>query len=193
MARKVVLVSDFSGKEVPDDEQVEVRVLNYPSLSMPVKLDASKAEADRLKLEAKPMALLEFVTADGTVEQLAVDAQLFAKSIRGDADEVMSRADGLQLAPPVEPVGRTRRPRGSGAAARADRVDYSSVEYAGRVKRGLVSEGEKATVRAHFDAVNRNLEAAGQRTLDLSDIAIVEKYGLLDLAKERGVSPAAKS
>ena len=45
MAKRVILVSDVSGKEIPDEEQVEVQVLSYPGLNMPVKLDASKTEA----------------------------------------------------------------------------------------------------------------------------------------------------
>jgi len=195
MARKVVLISDLSGKDIPDDDQVELRVLEYPELSEPVKLDASRVETDRLKLEAKPMALLELVLADGSSERIAVDAALFAKSIRGDAAEVLSRAESLRVAPPVpEAVTlRQRRARGSVAATRGDKIDYTSVEHAGSVKRGIVSDGEKQTVREHFDEVNANLAASGQRTLDLSDIAHVTKYGLEELAKERGITPEAKS
>lgn len=196
MAKKTVIISDLTGKDVPDDEQVEVRVLEYPGLSQGVKLDASKAETDRLKLEAKPMALLELITSDGAVERIALDAELFARSIRGDADEVMAHAEGIYEqpapTPTPEPTRRGRRPRGEGGAPRGEKIDYTSVEYAGRVKRGIVSDGEKQTVREHFDEVNRNLEAAGQRTLDLSDIAIVERYGLHELAEERGITPTAR-
>lgn len=194
MARKIVVVSDLSGQDVPEDAQAEIRVLSYPTLNMPVKLDASRTEVERLQLEGKPMALLELVTSDGT-EQVAIDAEVFAKSVRGDIDEVLAHAEGIHVAPTqpaAEPARRSRRPRGEGSAPGKEKVDYTSVEFAGRVKRGIVSDGEKETVRNHFDEVNANLEAAGQRTLDLSDIAIVERYGLQDLAKERGITPTAK-
>jgi hypothetical protein len=197
MAKKVVIVSDLSGNEVPDDEQVEVRVLEFPELSQPVKLDASKTETDRLKLEGTQLALLELVTSDGQVERLAISADTLTRAVRGDIMEVMANAEGiykpaLQPEPqPEEPKRRGRRPRGE-AAPGGEKIDYTSVEYAGRVKRGIVSDGEKQTVREHFDEVNRNLEAAGQRTLDLSDIAIVERYSLHELAQERGITPTAK-
>jgi hypothetical protein len=199
MSTRLVIVSDLSGQEIADGDNVEVRVLELEGLSQPVKIDASTAEADRLSLEAKPLALLELVLPNGEVRRVAIEADQFKRSIRGDADEVLANAEGLSFTPQApaaeEPKRRTRRPRGEGvpAASRGEKIDYTSVEYAGRVKRGQVSEGEKETVRNHFDEVNRNLEAAGQRTIDLSDIAMVEKYGLQELAKERGITPAAKS
>ena len=117
MAKRVILVSDVSGKEIPDEEQVEVQVLSYPGLNMPVKLDASKTEADRLKIDARPMALLRLIGSDGS-EEIAVDAELFAKAIHGDADEVLAMAEGLQLAPqPEAPRRRGRRSSGQSAPA----------------------------------------------------------------------------
>ena len=94
MARKVVFVSDLTGSEIPDDEQVEVRVLEYPDLSQPIKLDASTTEANRLKVESTPMALLELVSSDGT-ERIAISAEQFARAIKGDAAEVMANAEAL--------------------------------------------------------------------------------------------------
>lgn len=194
MAKKTVVVSDFSGKEVSDEDVVSVIVLEYPELSQSIRLDASQVEVDRLKVESAPMALLEVIKPDGTVERFAVAAQALAKSIKGDADEIMSRAEAYSPMSQPEPEAprRGRRPRGEGAP-RPEKIDYTSVEHAGSVKRGLVSEGEKETVRTNFDEVNRNLEAAGQRQIDLSDIAMVEKYGLQELAKERGITPTPKS
>lgn len=191
MARRTVTISDLSGKDIEAGDEVQIRVISYPQLSEPVQIDASVAEADRLKLENKPLALLEIVTQDGT-EQVAVDAEVLAKTVKGDIYEILSQAARVVLvqAPASEPA-RQRRPRGSGEP-KPEKTDYTSVEFAGRVKRGLVSEGEKETVRTHFDEVQENLAAAGQRTLDLHDIAVVEKYGLQELAKERGIEPAAK-
>lgn len=196
MAQRTVYASDLTGKDIPDGERVEVRVLESPDLNMPVKLDASKTEADRLRVESTSLTLLELVMPDGETVRIAIPVEQFKKSIKGDADEVLANAEGLSFQsqqPEQEAPRRGRRPRGEGAAApKTERVDYTSVEHAGSVKRGIVSDGEKQTVREHFDEVNRNLEAAGQRQIDLSDIAMVEKYGLQELAAERGITPAAK-
>lgn len=194
MAQRIVLISDLTGKEVPDGDQVIINVLEYPQLSEPVQLDASSVEADRLKLEGKPMALIEIVTGNNS-ERVAIDADQFAKAVKGDVYEVLSGAARIVVAQPASPsqdVPRQRRARGTGSAARGDKIDYSDPANAGRPKRGITSDAEKQTVRDHFDEVNQNLEAAGIRTLDLSDIATVEKYGLQELAKERKVEPIAK-
>lgn len=194
MAKRVVTISDTSGKDIPDGEVVSVVVDSYPGLSESVRIDMGEQEVNQLKLNAKEYVLLQLGMPDGSNEQLALDADVFKKGFRGDADEVLSTAERAYQAPAssVPQTPRTRRPRGTGAAASSTKVDYTSVEHAGAVKRGIVSEGEKQTVQQNFDEVNRNLEASGQRQIDLSDISHVEKYGLQELAKERGITPVAK-
>jgi hypothetical protein len=44
----------------------------------------------------------------------------------------------------------------------------------------------KETVRANLDAVNERLAREGHRQIDLVDAALVERYGLEDLATTRG-------
>ena len=57
------------------------------------------------------------------------------------------------------------------------------------------SDREKALVREHFDEINERLAAEGLRTISLDDTEHVERYGLEDLAAERGAQqpPATKS
>lgn len=195
MAQRVVTVSDISGSDIPQGEEAKINVLEYPELSQQVMMDASQTEVDRLKLEAQPFTLVEIVNADGSTERLALSVDSFKKYFKDEVTEVLARAETrYKTAPPeVEaPRRRGRRPRGEGVPARSERPDYSDVRFAGRVKRGIISDAEKQTVCEHFDEVNEHLTAAGQRTLDLSNVEHVTKYGLEDLAKERGVTPTVK-
>ena len=195
MARRTITVSDLSGTDIDEGQEAQVKLIEYPGLERPVRLDASNDEVAQLKLGAKALVLLEIATSDGTTERLAIDIADLKRVIKGDADEVIAHAEPVHGAPlqagMAEPRRRGRRPRGEGAAARGEKVDYSDVRFAGRVKRGIISDAEKQTVRGHFDEVNKNLAEAGQRTLDLSNIEHVTKYGLEELARERGITPTA--
>lgn len=195
MAQRIVTVSDLSGSDIPQDEEAKINVLEFPELSQQVMVDASQTEVDRLKLEAQPFTLVEIVNADGSTERLALSVDSFKKHFKSDVTEVLAHAETLYKTAPPEPEAprrRGRRLRGEAAPARGERIDYSDVRFAGRVKRGIISDAEKLTVREHFDEVNKNLTEAGQRTLDLGNIEHVTKYGLEELAKERGITPAAK-
>ena len=54
MAKKVAIVSDLSGTDIPDAEQVEPRVMELEGLSQPVKPDSSRAEVDRPRRALTP-------------------------------------------------------------------------------------------------------------------------------------------
>lgn len=183
MARKVVIVSDLSGQEVADDERVELRVLEYPELSQPVRLDASKAEVDRLKLEAKPFALLELVTSDGTVERIAIDAGELARNVPGDIHEVMATAEAVYQAPtqpePAAPARRGRRPRGEGApASRGEKIDYTAPDRYGQLHRGRLNDAEIELVRDNPEQASRNREAQGHPPIDWDDAKEQARYSL---------------
>jgi hypothetical protein len=179
MARKVVIVSDLSGQDIPDDERVELRVLEFPELSQPVRLDASKTEVDRLKLEAKPFALLELVTADGAIERIAVDAGELARNVQGDLHEIMSTAEAVyQSEPVVVPPRRGRRPRDEGAAPRGDKIDYTAPDRYGQLHRGRLNEAEIQLVRDNPEQASRNREAQGHPPIDWDDAKERTRYGL---------------
>lgn len=183
MAKKVILISDLGGAEIPEDEQVELRVLEFPELSQPVRLDASKTETDRLKLEAKPLALLEVVSSDGATERIAVDAGQLTKAIRGDAHEVMSRAEGLYVPPPQpEPAAprRGRRPRSEGAAAHGEKVDYTAPEHFGQLHRGRLTDEEIKLVKENPEQASRNRQAQGNPAIDWDNPKERSRYNLTD-------------
>jgi hypothetical protein len=195
MARRTITVSDLSGADIAEGQEAQIKVIEYPGLGRPVRLDASDDEVAQLKLGTKVLALLEISTSDGTTERVAVDVADLKRAVKGDVEEIIAHAEPAYVAPQTEagaPRRRGRRPRGEGGAARGEKIDYSDVRFAGRVKRGIISDAEKQTVREHFDEVNEHLAAAGQRTLDLSNIEHVTKYGLEELAEERGITPTAK-
>ncbi|MEW1914910.1 hypothetical protein AB0442_42265 [Kitasatospora sp. NPDC085895] len=73
-------------------------------------------------------------------------------------------------------------------AAGRDKVNYASLEHAGKPHKGRTQDAEKALVRAHFDQINQRLEAEGIRTIDLTNPDHVNRYDLHILAQERGIS-----
>jgi hypothetical protein len=188
VATRTVTISDFSGEDIPQGQEAKLNLLEYPDLSSAVVLDVSQDEIDKLKLQAKKFALIQ--VGD---ERIAIDASELDRHVKGDIYEILAHAQPLDEPRQTFTDAPTRQRRARGTAAASDKVkiDYTSVEHAGSVKRGIVSDGEKQTVREHFDEVNENLAASGQRTLNLHDIAIVERYGLKELAKERNIEPKA--
>jgi hypothetical protein len=108
--------------------------------------------------------------------KVAMQREDFDALAHGDDDMSTLIANGMREVKPAPE--RTR--------SRTERVDYSSVEHAGRPHRGVTTEAEKETVRDHLDAVNERLAREGHRQIDLADAALVERYGLEDLAAARG-------
>ena len=105
--------------------------------------------------------------------------------------------DELSTEQPMSELLASARPARRGAKssaaspARADRLNYASLEHAGRPHRGKVTDEEKQLVREHFDEVNDRLAAAGLRTISLSDPEHLDRYDLAALAAERGASGPA--
>lgn len=182
MAKKTITLSDLSGQDVPEGDEVEVRVLELDGLSQPVRLDASKTEVDRLRVESTSLALIELVMPDGEIVRLALSADQFRKAIRGDADEVLANAEGLSFTPPqAESTAprRGRRPRGEGAAPSTAeaKLDYTAPENAGILHRGRVTETEAEWVRLNLDEANANRTRAGQPIIDPTDEKEKKRYG----------------
>jgi hypothetical protein len=77
-----------------------------------------------------------------------------------------------------------KRAPASRAAAGADRqrVDYGTLEHAGKPHKGRITDAEKQLVREHLAEVNVRLAADGQRTIDPADPALAERYDLEDVA-----------
>lgn len=191
MAKKTITLSDLSGQDVPEGDEVEVRVLELEGLSEPVRLDASKTEVDRLRVESTSLALLELVMPDGETVRLALPSDQFRSAIRGDADEVLANAEGLSFAPiqpePEQPRRRARRPRGEGAPAadRGEKINYTDSDHFGQLHRGRLTDEEVTLVKGNPDQASRNREAQGHPAIDWSDAKERSRYGLTDADVER--------
>jgi hypothetical protein len=82
-----------------------------------------------------------------------------------------------------------RKRPANGSTTRADRVNYGDPAHAGQPHKGRITDAEKELVRERFDQINERLAAQGTRTISLADPEHVDRYGLEELARSRGVKP----
>jgi hypothetical protein len=127
MVRRVFVVSDLTGELIPDEEHVSIKVLDHPTISGAVRLDASEGEIAELGATASDFVVLEVLRQSGT-ERLVVELDKFEKLFTHDVQ------DALQEAEPIaeESAPRRRgRPRGSSnrvAAPQPARRDKEQLE-----------------------------------------------------------------
>ncbi|MEV4760031.1 hypothetical protein AB0J86_33715 [Micromonospora sp. NPDC049559] len=167
MGKKTVHVSDFSGKVLDsDDEVVRVVVLEHPDLvAGPVQLEATALEAESIDDAALDVAIVEVHDGDGEPRRVVLTASEF-DSLATD----VPMAQLLKTAERVRPAKSTRR----GAA---DRLDYGTLEHAGKPHRGKITEEEARLVRENLDEVNKRLADEGLRQIDPSDPDHALRYG----------------
>lgn len=177
MALKTVAVSDISSKELSDDTHARI-VVRHPDHSAAIELDVHTDEA--AKLVDTNLRLVTFTIyapnqppRDATVESKVLD-KLFGANV--DFDAVVATGRKVE-SKPASDAPKTRKARGTGGP-KGDKRDYTSVEWAGSVKRGKISPGEKETVKNHLDEVNKHLAARGERLIDPKNPEHKEKYGL---------------
>jgi hypothetical protein len=194
MAKKMMVISDLTGEPIKNDNDAVTIVLwDHPLLEEPVQLDANKSEVAKLKGTGKDYAVVELLSDGGdTTERMVLELAEFEKLFKVEVDEALQSAEKYRYGPPkptVEEPKRRGRPAGAKSAIKGDKVNYRSVEFAGRPHRGRLTDEEKTIVQENFDAVNANLKAAGIREIDLAKSEDVEKYNLYKLAQTRGVVP----
>jgi hypothetical protein len=185
VGQKTVRFSDLSGQLITGDEvPARIVVAEHPALpDGPVEIEALTAEAEDMA-EAGGQAVLAdlYFPGDAQPRRVVLDAAEFDKLA---TDRPMSEI--LATARPVRPARRASR----GAAAttgREDRINYATVEHAGKPHKGKTTDAEKRLVREHLHEINERLAAQGLRTISLADPEHVERYGLEDLAAKRGVA-----
>ncbi len=182
MAQRMVRFSDLTNKIIEDDDAVvRIVVEQHPALgSGPVEIDAAKDEIESLRKGALNVVSLKLYQGDGTQpEVVTIELEAFNSLAEGDMD----MADIIRRAEPAYPP---RKPARQTPAPAVDRLDYSSLEHAGKLHRGKVTEAEKETVRNNLAAINDRLRREGVRTIDLDNAEHVSRYGLEALAKEAG-------
>ncbi|TDB86701.1 hypothetical protein E1091_16200, partial [Micromonospora fluostatini] len=132
MGKKTIHVSDFSGTVLrPDDEMVRVVVLEHPDLvAGPVRLDATPTEVENIDDAALDVAVVEIHDGrDGDEPRRVVLT----------ASEFDALATDVPMAQLLRTAERVKPPK---ARKAAEKIDYGTIEHAGKPHRGRVTEEE---------------------------------------------------
>lgn len=180
MAERLVKFSDLTNTMIePGTPYARVVVERHSEITpgSRVSLDCLPSELKGIDDVEIDLVLLTIYEDGRDPRKVALQREDFDALARGTDDMSTLIAAGMQEVKPEPTRGRAR--------ARAERVDYSSVEHAGRPHRGVTTDAEKETVRANLDAVNERLAREGHRQIDLADPELVERYGLGDVGRPR--------
>jgi hypothetical protein len=180
LATKVVHVSDLSGREAEDENQLgRIVVLEHPDIGEPATLEVFPDEVADLQSAERLVRLEYYPPGERRAQQLTIpidqfnalakDEEMRALLVRAITAAHERRGEGAQ------PARRGRR--GAGAAGRG-KINYASLEHAGEPHRGRITEAEKELVRNNLEAVNRRLRESGMREIDTSDPTMRDRYGL---------------
>lgn len=116
---------------------------------------------------------------DGSPDAEAVAFSFQGQSYTIDLADKNVKKLMTALKPFIDKATKTTTARGGPrTSSGAPKIDYSSVEYAGRPHRGRITDAEKRTVQNSLQTVNTNLRAAGVRELDINNTEHKEKYGI---------------
>jgi hypothetical protein len=179
MGQKTVRFSDLSGQLILDDDALaRIVVHEHPELGDgPVEIEAMIEEAEAMEQAALRVAVVDlYLRDDIEPRRIVVEADVFDKLA---TDNPMS-----QLLIAARPARRASKAAASGTS-RGDRLDYTTLEHAGKPHKGKTTDTEKQLVRDHLADINERLARQGIRTISLTDPEHVERYGLDQLARDR--------
>jgi hypothetical protein len=179
VAQRMVRFSDLTNKIIEDnDAVVRIVVEQHPALrDGPVELEAAEDEVESIRMGALSVVSLKLYPGDGSEpEVVTMEIEAFNK-LAGDMD----MADVIRRAEPAYPPRKQVRPAPVPAT---EKLDYSTLEHAGKPHRGKTMEVEKEIVRNNLPAINERLRRDGIRTIDLDNAEHVARYGLEALTKE---------
>jgi hypothetical protein len=178
VAVKVVHVSDLSGQQGAQDEFARLIVHEHPNYSTPITLEVLPSEIDDLPDENQYVSIELVQPGERSGRRMVVSLNAFngLAGDGGDMNGVLMNA----LASSHQQRGQDTRKRGGGAArpARRERIDYATLEHAGRPHRGRITDAEKELVRGNLDKINERLRSEGLREIDPSDETLRDRYGL---------------
>jgi len=183
VGQKTVRFSDLSGAIITqDDALARIVISEHPELGDgPVQIEVLTDEARAIEKAALRVAVVDlYLPGEDEPHRVAMDAGSFDKLA---TDKAMSEL--LVSARPARRGSRTS----PASQARGDRGSYASMEHAGEPHRGRVTDAERQLLREHFDEINERLAGQGLRVISLADREHVERYGLAELARQRGVEP----
>ncbi|MBV9060478.1 MAG: hypothetical protein JOZ09_15180 [Pseudonocardiales bacterium] len=183
MGQRVVRFSDLTNNIIEDDEDV-VRVVieQHPALTDgPVEIEVSCDEVEPIRKGALSVVSLKLYQGDGsTPEAVTMEIESF-NQLAGERD----MADVIRRAEPAYPPRKQAR---AVSVPTAEKLDYATLEHAGKPHRGKTTDAEKEIVRNHLDKINERLARDGMRTISLDDPEMVARYGLESLAKDSSSS-----
>jgi hypothetical protein len=183
MGQKTVRFSDLSGQLIMEDDALaRIVVHEHPELGDgPVEIEALTEEAEAIQQAALRVAVVDlYLRDDIEPRRIVLEADAFDKLA---TQNPMSE---LLVSAPIRPTRRSSRTQATGAS-RGDRLDYGTLEHAGKPHKGKITDTEKQLVRDHFDDINNRLARQGLRQISLTDPDHVERYGLDQLARERNL------
>jgi hypothetical protein len=181
VGQKTVRFSDLSGEIIPSGDAVARIVIHeHPGLGdSPVEIEVLPDEARAIEKAALRVAVVDlFLPGDDEPRRVTTDVDSF--------DGLATEQAMSEIIAAARPARRSSRAVG---ATRNDRIDYASAEHAGKPHKGRITDGEKELVRDRFDEINELLAGQGIRTISLADPDHVERYGLEELARSRGIEP----
>jgi hypothetical protein len=181
MGQKTVRFSDLSGQLIMhDDALARIVVHEHPELGDgPVEIEALTDEGEALEEAALRVAVVDlYLRDDIEPRRIVIEADVF--------DKLATENPMSELLITARPARRSSRAPANGTS-RGDRLDYATLEHAGKPHKGKTTDTEKQLVRDHLAEVNERLARQGLRTISLTDPDHVERYGLDQLARERTI------
>jgi hypothetical protein len=181
MGQKTVRFSDLSGQLIMhDDALARIVVHEHPELGdVPVEIEALTEEAETIEDAALRVAVIDlYLPDDIEPRRIVMEADAF--------DKLATQSSMAELLTAARPVRRSTK-ASAGGGSRGDRLDYTTLEHAGKPHKGKITDTEKQLVHDYLDEINERLAGQGLRTISLSEPEHVERYGLHELARERNV------
>jgi hypothetical protein len=152
----------------------------HPALTDgPVELEVSQDEVQPIRKGALSVVSLKLYKSDGSApETVTMEIEAFNR-LAGEAD----MADVIRRAEPAYPPRKQVR---AASVPTAEKLDYATLEHAGKPHRGKTTDAEKELVRNNLDTINERLARDGMRTISLDDPEMVARYSLETLANKLG-------
>jgi hypothetical protein len=170
MGDRLVKFSDLSNSMIEPGSPYARIVIEQHSELPPGRKVTLDCLSDELKgLDNLEIDMVVFtVYEDGQdPRRVTMQREDFDAMARGDDDMPTLITNAAEAQPATT---RTR--------AASKRIDYGTVEHAGRPHRGVTTDAEKEIVRENLAAVNERLKREGHRIIDPADEAMVERYSL---------------
>jgi hypothetical protein len=173
VATRTIHVSDLTGNVLEDDQRGKLTIRQHPKFAeTPIELEVAPEEVASLEAAADEAVIVEYLAPGARrPSSLVVRLEVF-DGLADNMGAVLMEAVAAQHQASRGSVAKGQR------RSRADRIDYGTIEHAGKPHRGRITDAEKEIVRSNLDEVNKRLRAAGLREIDPSDATLRERYGL---------------